>query len=107
MSLLAVIVIFAGTPIKSFATTQRDGKDLFNQYCAGCHLNGGNVIRRNRTLKISALKQRGLDNPEAIAKIAKEGIGSMSGYDDYLEEDEIPLVANWVWNQAQNAWTQG
>ena len=82
------------------------GENLFQHNCAGCHINGGNIIRRSKNLKIASLKRNGIDNPEAIAKIARQGIGIMSGYEDKLGDNGDQIVANWVWVQAQNAWVQ-
>ena len=87
--------------------TVPSGAVLFEQHCAGCHLNGGNIIRRNKTLKLAALKRRGLDSQAAIAEIARNGIGQMSGYAESLGIDGDQLVAEWIWQQAQNAWIQG
>ncbi len=80
------------------------GGNLFKHNCAGCHINGGNIIRRSKNLKISSLKRNGIDNPEAIAKIAREGKGIMSGYEDTLGTNGDQIVAKWVWEQAQKAW---
>ena len=82
------------------------GENLFKHNCSACHINGGNIIRRSKNLKISSLKRNGVDNPEAIAKIARQGIGIMSGYEDELGENGDQIVANWVWEQAQKAWVQ-
>ena len=82
------------------------GESLFKQNCAGCHINGGNIIRRSKNLKISSLKRNGIDNPEAIAKIARQGVGIMSAYEDELGDNGDQIVANWVWEQAQKAWVQ-
>ena len=82
------------------------GENLFKHNCAGCHINGGNIIRRSKNLKISSLKRNRIDNPEAIAKIARQGIGIMSGYEDKLEANDDQIIANWVWAQAQKAWVQ-
>ena len=82
------------------------GENLFKHNCAACHINGGNIIRRSKNLKISSLKRNGIDNPEAIAKIARQGIGIMSGYEDRLGDNGDQIVANWVWEQAQKAWVQ-
>ena len=82
------------------------GENLFKNNCAGCHINGGNIIRRSKNLKISSLKRNRIDNPEAIAKIARQGVGIMSGYEDELGENGDQIVANWVWEQAQKAWVQ-
>ena len=57
-------------------------------------------------MKISSLKRYGIDNPEAIAKIARQGVGIMSGYEDVLGDNGDQIVANWVWEQAQKAWVQ-
>ena len=56
---------------------------------------------------MSALKRNGIDNPEAIAKIARIGIGSMNGYEQLLGEEGDKIVANWIWEQSQKAWIQG
>jgi cytochrome c6 len=84
-----------------------DGAELFAQHCAGCHLHGGNIIRRGKTLKLAALARNGINNPAAIAQIAAEGIGQMDGYATVLGEGGPEAVAAWVWDQAQNAWIQG
>ena len=88
------------------ALEANSGESLFRNHCAGCHVNGGNIIRRSKNLKISSLKHNGIDNPEAIAKIARQGIGIMSGYKDQLEGNGDQIVANWIWEQAQKAWVQ-
>ena len=82
------------------------GKHIFENHCAGCHINGGNIIRRSKNLKISSLKHNGIDNSEAIAKIARQGIGIMDGYKDQLDNNGDQIVANWIWEQAQKAWVQ-
>ena len=103
--LLLAIILDASN--QAFATNINSGETIFMEHCSGCHVNGGNIIRRGKTLKLSDLKRRGFDNTEAIAKIAREGIGSMSGYDEVLLNGSDQLVAAWVLNQAQNAWTPG
>ena len=81
-----------------------DGAQLFSQHCAGCHVNGGNIIRRGKTLKLAALERQGLASSEAIRTIASEGIGQMSGYGQQLGEAGVADVADWVWEQAQLGW---
>jgi len=103
--LLLAVVLLLGLSLPQPAWA--DGAQLFELHCAGCHLNGGNIIRRGKTLKLAALERHGVDDPDAIAAIAREGIGQMSGYADLLGEGGDRLVAEWIWQQAQNAWTQG
>lgn len=80
------------------------GAQLFEAHCIGCHVNGGNVIRRGRTLKLAALEKAGLADPEAIARIAAAGIGQMSGYGAALGEEGAARVGEWVWLQARADW---
>ncbi len=106
-----LLLIFIGTffcfPISSWSFERASGEELFIQHCSGCHVNGGNIIRRGKNLKLSALKRYGIDSPEEIAKIARLGTGSMSGYQEVLGEGGDQLVANWIWEKAQNAWIHG
>ena len=91
----------------AWALNNTTGENIFSQHCSGCHILGGNIIRRSKNLKMPTLKRNDIDNPDAIAKIAKEGIGIMDGYAKVLKEGEDKVVAIWILEQAQNAWTQG
>ncbi|WP_315858514.1 c-type cytochrome [Cyanobium sp. Lug-B] len=80
------------------------GSSLFGAHCAGCHLQGGNIIRRGKTLKLAALERNGVASPDAIAAIAAGGIGQMGGYAQSLGEGGPEAVAAWVWQQALDGW---
>jgi cytochrome c6 len=80
------------------------GGSLFRAHCAGCHLQGGNIIRRGKTLKLAALERNGVASPEAIAAIAAGGGGQMGGYAQALGEGGPEAVAAWVWQQALEGW---
>ena len=99
--LIAALVLLQGQPAWA------DGSALFQQHCAGCHVNGGNIIRRGKTLKLAALERAGVASPEAIAAIAAGGIGQMSGYGAVLGEQGTSELAAWVWQQAQAGWPKG
>ena len=101
------IFFFISFPDNLYGLEKDKGKSLFNNHCAGCHINGGNIIRRSKNLKFSSLKRNGIDNPEEIAKIARQGVGIMEGYENQLGKNGDIIVADWIWEQAQNAWTQG
>ena len=103
---LCCTFFYLSLPKELYAFEADLGENLFQQNCAGCHINGGNILRRSKNLKISSLKRNGIDNPEAIAKIARQGVGIMSGYEDVLGDNGDEIVANWVWEQAQKAWVQ-
>lgn len=84
-----------------------DGGELFANHCAGCHVNGGNIIRRGKTLRLAALERNGIQDAQRIATIAAAGLGQMSGYGAVLGEGGAEAVANYVWQQAQLDWPRG
>jgi len=100
---LAALIMLLLLPAPACA----DGGDLFVQHCAGCHVHGGNIIRRGRTLKLAALERQGLASSEAIAAIAANGLGQMGGYAAVLGEEGTQQVADFVWQQAQLGWPKG
>ena len=103
-ALPVLIILMISLTICPIAIAEESGQDLFISHCTGCHVNGGNIIRRGKTLRLSALKRNGVDSQEEIAKIAREGIGIMSGYKNDLGEGGDKQVAIWIFEQAQNAW---
>ena len=104
---IVLLTILLYSSLTCIASDLDLGEELFTKNCVGCHVKGGNIIRRGKTLKLQALKRNGIDNSQAIAIIASQGIGSMSGYKEFLKEGEDQVLADWIWEQAQNAWVQG
>jgi cytochrome c6 len=96
-----LVVVLLGCAV---APVRADGGALFEQHCAGCHVNGGNIIRRGKTLRMAALERQGLASPEAIATVIQAGIGQMSPYGSVLGDDGVQQVATWVWQQAELGW---
>lgn len=103
-ALALVVTLTAVLSLPATARASASGETLFQNHCAGCHLNGGNILRRSKTLKLAALQRQGIASETAIAAIAANGIGQMDGYADPLGEGGPEAVAAWVWNQAQAGW---
>ncbi|MCP9825530.1 c-type cytochrome [Synechococcus sp. EJ6-Ellesmere] len=80
------------------------GESLFANHCAGCHINGGNILRRGKTLKLKALERNGITGPGAIAAIASAGLGQMSGYGEVLGPGGPEAVGGWGGQQALGDW---
>jgi len=93
--------------IASPATAAPNGAIIFENNCAGCHVNGGNIMRRGKNLKLKALQKNGVDSVEAIAQLVTHGKGLMSAYGDRLTAEEIAEVAKYVTEQAKQDWQQG
>ena len=84
------------------------GEQIFNSNCAACHMGGGNVIRANRTLKISDLNnhvEAYASTPlEALEHEIEDGLNAMPSYADKLSEEEIIAVATYVEQRAELGW---
>lgn len=87
-----------------FASDLDTGAKIFEVNCAGCHLHGGNIVRRGKNLKQKTLQKNKLDSVEAIASLVTHGKNNMPAYQDRLELAEIEAVANYVLQQAQAGW---
>ncbi len=81
-----------------------NGAKLFNVHCAGCHINGSNIVRRGKNLHKKALKKYGMDSLEAVQSIVTNGKSNMSAYKDRLSTQEIEDVAVFVLEQAEKDW---
>ncbi len=86
------------------------GEQIFNSNCAACHMGGGNVIRANRTLKISDLNdhvEAYSSSPlEALEHEIEDGLNAMPSYADKLSEEDIIAVATYVEQRAELGWSR-
>ena len=104
ISTVILISLVGGSSLALAQGTAVDAASLFTANCAGCHVGGGNVIRRGKNLKQKALAKYGYDDAEAIAQIITHGRGIMPAYDDRLNADEMSAIAQYVLTQAENGW---
>ena len=106
LALLALAVLLWGGPAwgATDPVVLQRGAKLFQNHCSGCHVNGGNVIRRNKTLRRQDLLREGIKGPADVARIASGGKGQMSGYGAVLGEGGADAVGDWVWRQAEQGW---
>jgi cytochrome c6 len=96
------LVIIGNYPV--LAADSVNGAKIFNIQCAGCHLNGGNIIRRNKTLKLKALQRNNVDSLDKIIALVNNGKGNMSAFKERLTSQEIENVATYILEQAANNW---
>ena len=92
------------TPAATAPADSPDPAALFEQHCAGCHVNGGNIIRRGKNLKARAMARNGVDSVAAVADIITHGKGLMSAYGDRLTPAELERLAAYVWDRSQENW---
>ncbi len=107
---LAGLILWVPLPPAAYAAepdaaaTLATGHQVFDLHCSGCHLNGGNIVRRGKNLKQKALEKNGVDTLEAIAQLVTQGKGNMSAYGDRLTSAQIEAVSAFVLEQAAHDW---
>ena len=114
--ILTLLLIVGATGLLSAPAMAVDGaalergEQIFNSNCAACHMGGGNVIRANRTLKISDLNdhvEAYSSSPlEALEHEIEDGLNAMPSYADKLSEEEIMAVATYVEQRAELGWSR-
>ena len=105
--LLTIAILFVTSSVQPHPVMAADlanGAIIFDANCNGCHVKGGNIIRRGKNLKLKTLKKNGLDSVEVIAELISQGKNNMSAYQDRLTFTEIENVAAYVLNRAEANW---
>lgn len=103
--ILVTFVLSLGTfTLPASAADTVNGEQIFSVQCAGCHINGSNIVRRGKNLKKQALKKYGMDSIEAVTSIVTNGKNNMSAYKERLTEQQIQDVAAYVLEQAGKGW---
>lgn len=93
-----------GFAAPAWAESLTDGAQLFEIHCVGCHVNGGNIVRRGKTLKQKALEKNQMDTLAAVEAIVTHGKGVMSAYENRLTPAEIEAVSAYVLERAAHDW---
>lgn len=104
ITLLITLSVLTITFNSAAAADTINGAKIFSVECAGCHINGGNIIRRGKNLKLKALKRNHVDSLEEIASLVSNGKNIMSAYKDKLSEQQIQDVSAYVLEQAAKDW---
>ncbi|AFZ02986.1 cytochrome c class I [Calothrix sp. PCC 6303] len=102
--LILFMVLFTVVQPVTADTLNSNGAKIFESNCAGCHINGGNIIRRGKNLKLKVLRKNNMDSVDAISVIVANGKNNMSAYQDRLTVEEIQAVSTYVLQQAENNW---
>jgi cytochrome c6 len=104
ITLITIIALSSPALADSISTNSNNGAAVFEANCAGCHINGGNIVRRGKNLKSKALHKHKVDTQEAIASLVTNGKGIMSAYGDKLTPEQIADVSAYVLQQAEQGW---
>ena len=102
--LVTFLLLISTFTFPASAADTVNSEQIFSVHCAGCHINGSNIIRRGKNLKKQALKKYGMDSIDAVISIVTNGKNNMSAYKERLTEQQIKDVAAYVLEQAEKDW---
>ena len=102
--LAAALLLSPTTATQSRAADLSNGRRLFQANCADCHVKGGNVVDREKTLHLEALKANGRATPAAVWRQVAEGRGKMPAFKAFLSPEQIEDVAAYVLERARSGW---
>ena len=105
IAIVLLVLLTAVNPLLADAVTDLDrGAAVFKANCAGCHVKGGNIVRRGKNLKSKALHRNKVDTHEAVVSLVTNGKGIMSAYGDKLTPEQIADVSAYVLQRAETGW---
>jgi len=102
--LLSVAIFTFAFSNPASAVDAASGAALFEANCAQCHLGGGNIVNRAKTLKKADLEKYNMYSAEAIATQITKGKGAMPAFGRKLKADQIENIAAYVLEQADKDW---
>ncbi|MDB9310726.1 c-type cytochrome [Aphanizomenon sp. CS-733/32] len=103
--LLLGVAIFTFTfSSPAFAADAASGAAIFKANCAQCHIGGGNIVNRAKTLKKEALEKYDMYSAEKIIAQVTKGKGAMPAFGKRLKAEQIENVAAYVLQQADKGW---
>jgi mono/diheme cytochrome c family protein len=80
----------------------QQGQEIFKNYCLACHgLNGGGVLYREAVLDKTAFVTGNPDEVIAVILYGKQGAGTMPGWREKLNDQEVAAVATYI----RQAWS--
>jgi cytochrome c6 len=103
-------------PPTAWADEVPSAAQAFANTCAGCHAGGGNVVRRDATLRLEDLQKYGIDSVDELYKVIYSGRGTMPGYGEgcapkgactfakRLSDGEVQGLSQYVLDQAKGGW---
>ena len=101
---IALFTVFDASVLAAPVGNLDSGAAVFKANCAGCHVNGGNIVRRGKNLKLKALHRNKVDTHEAVVSLVTNGKGIMSAYGDKLTSEQIADVSSYVLQRAEIGW---
>jgi len=87
----------SNTSNSSVQPQTQKGEQLYKQYCASCHPDGGNVSDPKNNLRKSTLKAKRINKPEDIIVIMRKPVSRMITFDaSTISDEDARAIAEYV-----------
>lgn len=98
---LTVVFSFSGAVL---AADLGNGAKVFSANCASCHMGGGNVVNRSKSLSQADLTKYGMNSLDKVIAQVTNGKPPMPAFKGRLTTAQIEDVANYVLEKAAGGW---
>ena len=97
----AILLVGCLSASSGFCDTKKgekiDGKKEFEEHCAVCHPNGGNIVNAQKPLNRKSLKVNGVKNAkDIIAKMRNPGLGMTKFDEKTISNKEAKAIAEYI-----------
>ncbi|HXE97269.1 MAG TPA: c-type cytochrome [Dongiaceae bacterium] len=97
----AILLVACLSATSAFCDTRKgekiDGKKEFEEYCAACHPNGGNIVNAQKPLNGKSLRSNGVKNAkDIIGKMRNPGPGMTKFGEKTISSKEAKAIAEYI-----------
>jgi cytochrome c6 len=102
MAIMCLIMVLSVAVVSAVGSTtliaeQSRGEAEFREYCAECHVDGGNIIKSTKTLSEKDRVTNGIKTADDIIKIIRNPGEGMTRFDDKtLPNNEARRIAEFI-----------
>ena len=93
----AVACCFAALTFAGEESGMKTGEQFFNEHCAACHPNGGNIINPEHTLHKNSMASHGIKTADDIVSYLRSPGTGMPSFDkEKLPDERAREVADYI-----------
>jgi len=79
------------------AADKKTGEAEFNEYCAACHADGGNIIKADKTLSRQDREKYGVKSAKDIVRLMRKPGAGMTAFDKKtISDKKAKAIADYI-----------
>ena len=100
MKRIALVTLMSTTvalAVTNGMAVQQSGEDKFKEHCTACHVDGGNIIRPEKTLSRTDREKHGIKTADDIVRLMRNPGEGMSLFDSSaIPDKEAKEIADYI-----------